>query len=69
MARLDRDQRSKSRRATRRKLYRRIHELQPYLFLVSQASSLAISRKWANVRIHDLGPRYSDFVLRELWEK
>ena len=43
--------------------------LQPYTFLYNSSTPLAISRKWANVRIHELGPQYRDFVWRESWER
>jgi hypothetical protein len=41
----------------------------PWTFLPQGATTLGISRVFANVKIHDLGIRYHDFVLRELWEK
>ena len=52
----------------RRELHALLAELQPAAFLWSQPSAVAIARRWANVRIHDLGLRFWDFVLREKLE-
>lgn len=57
------------RRELRRKLHRRIHELQPYAFLYSLATPAAVSRRWANVKVHELGFRFWDFVWRERWDR
>ena len=55
-----------SRLKTRRRLSRRISELQPFTFLYNYSSAVAFSRRWANVRVHELGPQFRDFVLRKL---
>jgi peptide/nickel transport system substrate-binding protein len=55
--------------AIRQQLHRRIAELQPLAFLYSAATCVGVSRRWANVKVHDLGILYRDMVWRELWEK
>ena len=57
-------------RATiRREIHRRIHEAAPVAFLFAYHATIGISKRFANVKVHDFGVRYHDFVLRELWEK
>ncbi len=53
----------------RRAIHKRIWDLAPAQFLFANATTLGISRQFANVRVHDLGIRYHDFVLRELFDK
>jgi peptide/nickel transport system substrate-binding protein len=57
------------RAALYKRLHRRLHEEVPATFLLANASTVGISKKLANVKVHDLGLRYHDFVLRDLWEK
>jgi peptide/nickel transport system substrate-binding protein len=58
-----------ARAALRREAHRRIHDAAPAAFLLWNPATVGISRQFANVKIHDFGVRYHDFVLRELWEK
>lgn len=51
-----------------RMLHRRFLELQPLTFLYSRPSCILVSRRFANVKVHDLGIWYQDFVLRSLFE-
>ncbi len=53
----------------RRGLHRRLAELEPCAFLYTSASCVAVPRRFANVKVHDLGIWYRDFVLRTLFEK
>lgn len=57
------------RTALRRRLHRRIAESAPTLFLWSPMTTVAVHRSWANVRVHDLGLRWWDFVDRDLFRK
>lgn len=57
------------RTAFRRMLQRRLDEVHPFSFLYASASPVIVSRKWANVKVHDRGILYRDFVWRELWKK
>ncbi|MSR74582.1 MAG: hypothetical protein EXS14_03800 [Planctomycetes bacterium] len=57
------------RRDARRALHRRLDQLQPCAFLYSPASCVAVNRKFANVKVHDLGIWYRDFVLRSAFER
>ena len=66
---IDRELDPLRREQLRRDLHRRVADLQPSLFLWSPATALAISRRIANVRIHDLGLRWWDLVDRELLRK
>ncbi len=61
----ERSERSEARRA----LHRRLAALQPCAFLYTSASCVAVSRRFANVKVHDLGIWYRDFVLREAFER
>lgn len=51
----------------RKQIHRILAEVEPMSFLVSAASCVAVSRLWANVKIHDVGLAYRDFVWRERW--
>lgn len=53
----------------RRALHRRLAELEPCAFLYTSASCVAVPRRFANVKVHDLGIWYRDLVLRTLFEK
>jgi ABC-type transport system substrate-binding protein len=53
----------------RRRLHHEFHEAQPFLVLVTTSTCVGINRRFANVKVHDLGVIYNDFVLRELWER
>jgi peptide/nickel transport system substrate-binding protein len=69
---LDRHEKSfdpKERAALRRRVHARLHDEIPCTFLFANPTMVGISRKFANVKIHDLGVRFHDMVLRELWEK
>jgi peptide/nickel transport system substrate-binding protein len=52
----------------RRSLHRRLAELEPCAFLYSSASCVAVPRRFANAKVHDLGLWYRDLVLRSLFE-
>jgi peptide/nickel transport system substrate-binding protein len=53
----------------RRELHRRIHDATPAAFLLTNETTIGVSKRFANVKVHDFGVRYHDFVLRDLWEK
>jgi peptide/nickel transport system substrate-binding protein len=53
----------------RRQIHRLVHDAAPVAFLLINEAPVGISRTFANVKVHDYGLRYHDFVLRELWEK
>jgi peptide/nickel transport system substrate-binding protein len=55
------------RAALRRDVHRRLHETVPVTFLLANASTVGISRALANVKVHDLGVRFHDFVMRDRW--
>ena len=57
------------RQQMRRMLHRVVAEIEPISFLYAAASCVAVNRRFANVRVHDLGIIYRDFVLRELLER
>ena len=57
------------RTALRWRFHRRFAELEPFSYLFYQPSCVLISRRWANVKIHDMGLWYRDFILRSLWER
>jgi peptide/nickel transport system substrate-binding protein len=48
----------------RRAVHKRLHEEAPVSFLFVGASPVVVSRRFANVFVHDLGLRYWDFVER-----
>ncbi len=58
----------KERLAARRSLHRAFDEIVPFPVLLSASTCLAINRRFANVKVHDLGVLYRDFVLRERFE-
>jgi peptide/nickel transport system substrate-binding protein len=52
----------------RRQLHREFDRLQPFVVLFTSSTCVGMSRRFANVKVHDLGIIYQDFVLRSLWE-
>jgi len=57
---LDRDKRL----AMRRQFHRLFHELQPFSVICCTYSTVGVSRRWSNVKVHDLGLWFRDFQLR-----
>jgi peptide/nickel transport system substrate-binding protein len=52
----------------RRRLHRRLFDEATCSFLFTTAGPIAVSRRFANVEIHELGVRYWDFVERARFE-
>ena len=58
-------ERAPERRAElRRKIHRRLFDMVPCSFLFTGIGPVAVSRRFANIEIHELGIRYWDFVER-----
>ena len=57
----------RERAALRRKIHARLHAEVPCTFLLANATTVGISKDIANVKIHDLGVRWHDFVMRDRW--
>jgi peptide/nickel transport system substrate-binding protein len=59
----------KERATLRRKIHRRLQDEAPCAFLLANASTVGLSKSVANIKVHDLGIRFHDFVMRDRWAK
>jgi peptide/nickel transport system substrate-binding protein len=57
------------RRELRKRFHRVLDGVQPFTILWSNYSCVAVNRRWANVKVHDLGIWFRDLVLRDLMKK
>lgn len=66
---LDSENAAAARTTLRRAIHRRVADAAPTLFLWAPMTTIAVHRAWANVRVHDLGLRWWDFVDVDLFRK